>query len=504
MATVVKINETEAKTAKFTALSTPRDVIEFAREKGLQILDFKFVDLPGTWQHFSMPISELTEELFEEGVGFDGSSIRGFQTIDESDMLLIPDPTTAIVDPATSIPTLSIICNVYDPITRMPYTRDPRYIARKAEAYLKATGIADVSYWGPEAEFFIFDSVHYDQTPYSSYYFVDSEEGIWNSGFPLGGQGFLGMSNSAPRKNLGHRPRWKEGYFPVAPADSLQDIRSEIILKLIEVGVDVEVHHHEVATAGQGEIDMRFKPLTKMADNLMLYKYVIKNVALAHGKTATFMPKPLFGDNGSGMHTHQSLWKNGEPLFYAPEGYALLSQLAKWYIGGLLKHSPALLALVAPTTNSYRRLVPGFEAPVNLIYSQRNRSAGIRIPMYSTSPQSKRIEYRIPDPSCNPYLAFAAMLMAGLDGIQNKLDPGEPLDKDLYDLEPEEHAKVKQVPGSLQEALDALEADHEFLLKGDVFTEDVIKTWLTYKRSRELDPMRLRPHPYEFFLYYDV
>ncbi len=505
MATAVKTPKTEAKAAKSAVLSTPKDVIVFAREKGLQILDVKFVDLPGTWQHFSMPITELTEDLFEDGVGFDGSSIRGFQTIDESDMLLIPDPTTACVDPATSIPTLSIICNVFDPVTREPYTRDPRHIAKKAEAYLKATGIADVSYWGPEAEFFIFDSVHYDQNPYSCYYFVDSEEGIWNSGFPLGGQGFLGNSGgNSIRKNLGHRPRWKEGYFPVAPADTLQDIRSEIILKLIEVGVDVEVHHHEVATAGQGEIDMRYTTLTRMADNLMMYKYIIKNVARAHGKTATFMPKPLFGDNGSGMHTHQSLWKNGKNLFYAPEGYALISQLAKWYIGGLLKHSPALLALVAPTTNSYRRLVPGFEAPVNLIYSQRNRSAGVRIPMYSTSPKSKRVEYRMPDPSCNPYLAFAALLMAGLDGIQNKIDPGEPLDKDLYDLEPEEAAKVKQVPGSLTEALDALESDHEFLLKGDVFTEDVIRTWILYKRTRELDPVRLRPHPYEFFLYYDV
>jgi len=481
------------KEGGYTPLSSPEEVLEFVRARGIKIVDVKFCDLPGTWQHFSIPASELSEDFFTEGVGFDGSSIRGFQRIDESDMLLIADPTTAIVDPVFRIPTLSVICNVFDPITRQPYSRDPRFIAQKAERYLVQTGIADISYWGPEAEFFIFDDIRFDAGPNFTYYFVDSDEGIWNSG-----------RNNNGRPNLGHRPRWKEGYFPVPPADTLQDIRSEIVLKMIEAGIDVEVHHHEVATGGQNEIDMRFGELTATADRLMLYKYIVKNVAAAHGKTATFMPKPLFGDNGSGMHTHQSLWKEGRNLFYDAEGYALLSDEAKWYIGGLLKHSPALLALVAPTTNSYRRLVPGFEAPVNLIYSQRNRSAGVRIPMYSTSPKSKRIEYRVPDATCNPYLAFAAMLMAGLDGIQNRIDPGEPLDKDLYDLEPEEAALVKQVPGSLAEALDALEKDHEFLLKGDVFTPDVIETWIAYKREREVDPVRLRPHPYEFFLYYDV
>jgi glutamine synthetase len=482
----------EIEVAEYMPLTTPRNVLEFVREKGLQIVDLKFVDLPGTWQHFSIPSSELSEDLFTEGIGFDGSSIRGFQTIDASDMLLVLDPQTAIVDPVCQIPTLSIIANVVDPITREPYTRDPRFIAFKAEQYLGQTGIADVSFWGPEAEFFIFDNIRFDSAAQYSYYFVDSEEGIWNSG-----------TNSG-RPNLGHRPRWKEGYFPVPPADTLQDIRSEIILKMIESGIEVEVHHHEVATGGQNEIDMRFASLTRMADQLMLYKYIVKNVAANHGKTATFMPKPLFGDNGSGMHTHQSLWKDGENLFYDAGGYALLSQTAKWYIGGLLKHSPALLALVAPTTNSYRRLVPGFEAPVNLIYSQRNRSAGVRIPMYSTNPRTKRIEYRCPDASCNPYLAFSALLMAGIDGIQNRIDPGEPLDKDLYDLEPEEAMKVKQVPGTLSEALAALETDHEFLLKGDVFTPDVIENWIALKRNREVDPVRLRPHPYEFYLYYDV
>jgi glutamine synthetase len=469
--------------------STPADVIKLAKSANLSILDLKFVDLPGTWQHFSLPIGELSDDLFTDGIGFDGSSIRGFQQIHESDMLLIADATTAVIDPACKIPTLSVLCDVADPTTRKPYSRDPRNIAKKAEAHLEKSGIADTSYWGPEAEFFIFDSVRFDTSAQHSYHFVDSEEGIWNSG--------------AAAPNLGHRPRWKEGYFPVAPADTLQDIRSEIALKLLAAGIDVEVHHHEVATGGQNEIDMRFGTLTKMADNMMMYKYVIKNVAKAHGKTATFMPKPLFGDNGSGMHCHQSLWKKGKNLFFDAKGYALLSQTAKWYIGGLLKHSPALLAFVAPTTNSYRRLVPGFEAPVNLIYSQRNRSAGVRIPMYSTSEKSKRIEYRVPDATANPYLAFAAMLMAGLDGIRNKIDPGEPMDVDLYELEGEEAARIKQVPGSLNEALQALEGDHQFLLEGNVFTPDVIETWLSYKRAKELDPVRLRPHPYEFYLYYD-
>jgi glutamine synthetase len=475
-----------------SAKMTLSRVRELIRANELAIVDLKFVDLPGTWQHFSIPAEQFADELFTEGIGFDGSSIRGFQHIHESDMLLVADASTAIVDPACAVPTLSLVCNVFDPLTRKAYTRDPRYVAQKAERYLVDSGLADISYWGPEAEFFIFDAIRFDAAAQFCYHFVDSDEGIWNSG------------SDTATPNLGHRPRWKEGYFPVSPADTLQDIRSEIVLKMIAAGIDVEVHHHEVATGGQNEIDMRFGPLTRMADHLLLYKYIIKNVSRAHGKTATFMPKPLFGDNGSGMHCHQSLWKGGTNLFFDEKGYALLSQTAKWYIGGLLAHSPALLALCAPTTNSYRRLVPGFEAPVNLIYSQRNRSAGVRIPMYSTSPKSKRIEYRCPDASCNPYLAFAAMLMAGLDGVRNQIDPGEPLDKDLYDLEPEEAATIKQVPGSLPETLDALEADHAFLLEGGVFTPDLIETWIDYKRTKEVDVMRLRPHPYEFYLYYDA
>lgn len=477
-------------TAKAPA-AAPAGVIEFAKAQGLKFVDYKFVDLLGTWQHFSSPIGELDESTFVEGVGFDGSSIRGFQAIDESDMLLVPDPSTAVVDPATSVPTLSLICNVADPLTREPYSRDPRHIAHKAEAHLQRSGIADVSCWGPEAEFFVFDSIRYDQNQYSGFYEIDSAEGIWNS-----------RANGAA--NLGHRPRWKEGYFPVAPADSLQDFRSEVVLRLMEAGVPVEVHHHEVATAGQCEIDMRFSPLVDMGDHLLMYKYVIKNYAKSVGKTVTFMPKPLWGDNGSGMHVHQSLWKDGKPLFYDKDGYAGLSQLAKWYIGGLLKHSPALLAIVAPTVNSYHRLVPGFEAPVNLVYSRRNRSASIRIPMYSENPKAKRIEYRCPDPTANPYLAFSALLLAGLDGIKNKIDPGDPADYDLYELEGDAARRIKQVPGSLPEALAALEADHDFLLDGGVFTEDVIETWIGYKRAKEIDPMRLRPHPYEFYLYYDA
>jgi glutamine synthetase len=468
-------------------------VIEFAAEKGVKMVDLKFIDLPGTWQHFSVPVSELKVDIFEEGLGFDGSSIRGFQKIHESDMLLVPDPATAIIDPALKVPTLSLICNVRDPITGQPYSRDPRYVAQKAEAYLVSTGIATVSYWGPEAEFFIFNDIRFDQTSHSGYYFIDSEEGIWNSGVSPNG-----------KPNLGYRPRYKEGYFPVPPMDKLQDLRSEMVLKMIEAGIEVEVHHHEVGTAGQAEIDMRFQTLTKMGDQVMLYKYIIKNVAYQHGYTATFMPKPLFGDNGSGMHTHQSLWKDDVPLFYDPNGYAGLSDIARWYIGGLLKHTPALLAFAAPTTNSYRRLVPGYEAPINLVYSQRNRSACVRIPMYSDSPKAKRIEFRAPDPSCNPYLCFAALLMAGLDGIQNRIEPPPPIDKDIYELEPEEAAHVKSAPGSLGEVLDALEQDHEFLLKGDVFTKDLIETYIAYKRERELQQVNLRPHPYEFFLYYDI
>jgi glutamine synthetase len=473
-------------------LTKPREVIAFAREQGLAIVDLKFVDLLGTWQHVSIPVQELTEDVFEEGIGFDGSSIRGFQHIHESDMILIPDPTTAVVDPICEVPTLSLICDVYDPVTHQPYSRDPRYIAKKAERYLIQTGIADVSYWGPEVEFFIFDNVRYDQNAYSCYYFIDSEEGIWNSGRDQG------------RPNLGHRPRWKEGYFPVPPVDALQDLRSEIVLRLIQAGIEVEAHHHEVATAGQCEIDIRYDSLTRQADRVLMYKYIVKNVARAHGRTATFMPKPLFGDNGSGMHTHQSLWKGGRNLFYDERGYAGLSELALYYIGGLLYHSPALMAFCAPTTNSYRRLVPGYEAPVNLVYSKRNRSAAIRIPMISASPKAKRLEYRCPDPTANPYLAFAAMLMAGLDGIRRRIDPGPPLEADLYELPPEELQKIRQVPGSLEEALKALEADHEFLLQGGVFTPDVIETWIELKRKREVDAVRLRPHPYEFYLYYDA
>jgi glutamine synthetase len=476
-----------AEAPSVVKLTTPKEVIAYARKLGLKIVDFKFADLPGTWQHFSATIEELTEDVFAEGIGFDGSSIRGFQAIHESDMLLRPDPATATLDPVCSVPTLSLVCDVVDPLTKQPYSRDPRYIAHKAEEHLRKTGIADTSYWGPEAEFFIFDNVSFEQTQYSAHYAIDSEEGIWNSGRP----------------GLGHRPRWKEGYFPVAPADTLQDIRSEIVLKLAEAGVPVEVHHHEVATAGQCEIDMRFATLVSMADHLLMYKYIIKNVARAHGKTATFMPKPLWGDNGSGMHVHQSLWKEGGTLMADPGGYAGLSQMAKYYIGGLLKHAPALLALVAPTVNSYHRLVPGFEAPVNLAYSRRNRSAAVRIPMYSENPKTKRIEFRCPDPSCNPYLAFAAMLMAGLDGIKHKMDPGEPADYDIF--ESNGHARpIKQVPGSLPEALAALDADHAFLLEGEVFTEDVLTTWVEMKRTKEIDPIRLRPHPYEFYLYYDA
>jgi glutamine synthetase len=472
--------------------TTPQDVLAYARDLGLKIVDFKFIDLPGTWQHFSIPTAELEESLFSDGLGFDGSSIRGFQAINESDMLLMPDPTTAVADPVCSVPTLSIVCSVLDPVTRKPYNRDPRYIGAKAEDYLRQTGIADISYWGPEAEFFIFDNVRFDQNQYSAYHFIDSDEGIWNSGLDHG------------NKNLGYKIRNKEGYFPVPPADSQQDLRSEMILKLISAGVRVEVHHHEVATAGQAEIDLHYDSLVSMADNLMMYKYVIKNVAKAAGKTVTFMPKPIFADNGSGMHVHQSLWKKGVNQFFDKAGYGLTSEMARWYIGGLLFHSPALLAICAPTTNSYRRLVPGFEAPVNLVYSQRNRSAGVRIPMYSSNPAAKRIEYRCPDATCNPYLAFSALLMAGLDGIKNKIDPGDPADFNLYESGPEAARKIKTVPGSLAETLDALEKDHDFLLQGGVFTPDVIDTWISYKREHEVDPVRLRPHPYEFFLYYDA
>ena len=469
---------------------TPKDVIKMAKENKAVMVDFKFLDYPGIWQHFAAPISELTEEVFSEGLGFDGSSIRGWQAIHTSDMLVIPDPSTAVMDPFSKYPNLSLICNVVDPITKEFYTRDPRHVAQKAEAYLKSTGIGDVAYFGPEAEFFIFDDVRFDQNSHSGYYFIDSIEGVWNTG-------------RDEKPNLAYKPRHKEGYFPVPPTDSLVDIRQEMVLEMQKCGIYVEKEHHEVATAGQAEIDMRFESLVKMADNLMMFKYIIKNVAKKYNKTVTFMPKPLYGDNGSGMHTHQSIWKGGKPLF-AGNGYAGLSDTALYYIGGILKHAKSLAALTNPTTNSYKRLTPGFEAPVNLAYSARNRSASIRIPTYSASPKAKRCEVRFPDPSCNPYLAFAAMLMAGLDGIENKIHPGEPLDKDIYELGPEELASVPTMPASLDEALSHLEEDHEYLLKGNVFTEDAIETWINYKRLREVDALRLRPHPYEFFLYFDI
>jgi glutamine synthetase len=475
----------------FLNCTTAEDVLSSIKSKDIRMIDLRFTDLPGTWQHFSVPPSAVDEDTMNDGIGFDGSSIRGFQEIQESDMLVVPDPTTAFVDPFTTAATLVLICNIRDPVTGQSYSRDARYIAQKAEAHLKGTGVADTANFGPEAEFFVFNEVRYGQAMNYAYHEVDSKEGIWNS-----------SKQEAP--NLGHKPRQKEGYFPVAPVDSMQDLRTEMALTLESLGIQVEAHHHEVATAGQAEIDMRFTTLTRMADNLMIYKYVIKNVATRNGLTATFMPKPLFEDNASGMHVHQSLWKGKTNLFFGDGHYANLSVLARHYIGGLLKHAWALCALCAPTTNSYRRLVPGYEAPINLVYSQRNRSACCRIPMYSPNPRAKRVEFRTPDPSCNGYLAFAAMLMAGLDGIANRVDPGQPIDKNLYDLPPAESKAVKSTPGSLQQALDALEADHEFLLRGDVFTKDVIETWLDYKRKREVDAIALRPHPYEFHLYFDV
>jgi len=470
---------------------TPAEVLRLAQDEGVEIVDFRFCDLPGLMQHFSAPVHEFTEEAFEEGYGFDGSSIRGFQEIQESDMLLMPDPNTAVIDPFRQHKTLNINCFVRDPVTGESYSRDPRYVAKKAEDYLTSTGLADTCYFGPEAEFFIFDDVRFSQNQHSAMYSVDSIEAIWNS-------------DKDENPNLGFKPRYKEGYFPVPPMDHFQDLRSEMVLELERLGVEIEIQHHEVGTAGQAEIDMRFDTLLVMADKLMLYKYVVKNVARANGHSATFMPKPLFQDNGSGMHCHQSLWKGGEPLFYDEKGYAGVSDLGRWYIGGLLKHAAAILAFAAPTTNSYKRLVPGYEAPVNLVYSQRNRSAACRIPLYSKSPKAKRVEFRCPDPSANPYLAFAAMLMAGLDGVQNRIEPPDPVDRDLYDLPPEELKKVPQVPGSLQESLAALEADNDFLKAGGVFTDDLIDTWIEYKTLHEIDEVRLRPHPWEFMLYYDI
>jgi glutamine synthetase len=469
--------------------TTPKEVLALAAQSGAKMFDIKFVDTFGVWQHFSCPIDELTEDIFTEGLGFDGSSIRGWKSIEASDMLALPDPATAFMDPFCAEPTLSLTCTIAETGTREAYTRDPRGIAQKAEKYLLSTGLADQAFMGPEAEFFVFDNVQYDAKSNGTFYSVESEEAVWNTG-----------RDEMP--NTGYKIRHKEGYFPVAPADTQQDLRTEMCLVMEQLGVKIERQHHEVATAGQAEIDYRFDTLVRAADAMMVYKYVVRNVARKHGKTACFMPKPLFGDNGSGMHTHQSLWKKGKPLFAGNE-YGGLSQMALYYVGGLLKHAKALCAICNPTTNSYKRLVPGYEAPVNLAYSARNRSAAVRIPMYSDNPKAKRIEYRPPDPAANPYLAFAALLMAGLDGILNKIDPGEPLDKNIYELPPEELKRVPNVAGSLGEALDALEADHEFLLKGDVFTRDFLETWIGAKR-KEHDALRLRPHPYEFFLYYDA
>jgi glutamine synthetase len=475
----------------------PEDVLKLVKEKKIEFIDLKFNDLPGLWQHFTIPTSELieiddpTRGIWADGIGFDGSSIRGFQAIQESDMLLMLDPETAVIDPICERPTLSIICDIYDPLTKKPYTRDPRFIAQKAEKYLKSTGLADTSYWGPEMEFFIFDDVRFYQNQRCGFYYIDSVEAAWNTG-------------KEENPNLGYKPRYKEGYFPVPPHDSFQDLRSEIVSILINIGIPIEVHHHEVATGGQAEIDMKFDSLTRMGDKMMWYKYIVKNTSRKHNRVATFMPKPIFDDNGSGMHVHQSLFKGGKNVFFDPKGYALISQTAKYYIGGLLKHAESLAALVSPTTNSYKRLVPGFEAPVNLVYSARNRSAAVRIPVYSDNPKTKRIEYRPPDNSCNGYMAMAAMLMAGLDGVDNKIDPGAPLDKDTYHLSARDAAKLKTVPSSLEQALNALEKDHKYLFKGDVFTPDVIEVWLSYKRSKEVDEMRLRPHPYEFHLYFDI
>ncbi|MEO6713892.1 MAG: type I glutamate--ammonia ligase, partial [Mycobacteriales bacterium] len=467
------------------------EVLKYIKDEGVEFVDIRFCDLPGIMQHFTMPAENFGPEIFTDGRMFDGSSIRGFQEIHESDMLLLPDPTTAYIDPFRHRKTLNMTFSIHDPLTGEAYSRDPRNIAAKAEAYLKGSGIADTAYFGPEAEFYIFDSIRYDTNQHSSYHFIDSVEAAWNTG------------REEPGGNLGYKPRYKGGYFPVPPTDHYADLRSEMTRVLIDAGIDVELQHHEVGTAGQSEIGFKFGSLLKTADNLLTFKYIVKSVAQAAGKTVTFMPKPIFMDNGSGMHCHQSLWKDGEPLFYDEVGYAGLSDTARYYIGGLLKHAPSLLAFTNPTTNSYRRLVPGYEAPVNLVYSQRNRSACCRIPITGNNPKAKRIEFRVPDPSCNPYMAFAAMLMAGLDGIRNKIEPPEPVDKDLYELPPDQLAQVPQVPGSLDAVLDALELDHEYLLEGGVFTQDVIDTWIEYKRKNEVDAVRLRPHPYEFAMYYD-
>ncbi len=464
-------------------------ILLFAKEKNIEFVDLKFMDFPGQWQHVTIPMPEFDEGSFENGFGFDGSSLRGWKRINESDMLIIPDPSTMFFDPFIKAPTMSLICDVYEPATREKYSRCPRHIATKANEFLKSTGLADTAYYGPEAEFFVFDDVRFEVGANFSYFEVDSNEGRWNSG-------------RAENPNLGYKTRYKEGYFPVPPTDKLMDLRNEMVQNLINCGIEVEAQHHEVASGGQCEIDMKFKPLLKAADQLLLFKYVVKNTANANNKTVTYMPKPIFGDNGSGMHVHVSLWKGGNPLF-AGNGYAGLSEMALYFIGGLLKHAPSLLAFTNPTTNSYKRLVPGYEAPVNLAYSQRNRSASIRIPMYNMSPKAKRVEFRCPDPSANPYLGFAAILMAGIDGIMNRIDPGDPLDKDIYDMSPEELKDVPSTPPSLEAALQALAEDHDYLTRGDVFTKDVIETWINYKMDKEVKPMALRPHPYEYDMYYD-
>ena len=482
-----------SKTAATAGATTADEVLEFASERGVELVDLKFVDLPGTWQHMTLPLGAIDADDFEAGLGFDGSSIRGFQEIHESDMLLLPDATTAFIDPYYHRTTLSLICAIGDPVLGEPYARDPRFVAQKAERHLVNTGIADVAYFGPEAEFFVFDHIAYEQVEHRAFYEVDSAEGFWNTGAPSG---------TAP--NQAYKLRQKEGYFPVPPSDSLANLRGEMVLTMESLGIRCEFHHHEVSSGGQGEIDMRFQPLLRMADQLMIYKYVVKNTAARAGKTATFMPKPIFEENGSGMHVHQSLWKDGEPLMYGEGGYAHLSDLAKHYIGGLLAHASSLMAFCAPTTNSYRRLVPGFEAPVNLVYSARNRSACVRVPVYHEAPKTKRVEFRSPDPTANPYLTFSAMMLAGLDGINRQLDPGDPLDADIYELPEETLAKIDTVPSSLEGSLDALEADSDYLLQGDVFTPGLLEAYIRYKRVEEVDAIRMRPHPWEFALYHDA
>jgi glutamine synthetase len=466
------------------------EVVSLAREAGVLIVDLRFVDLPGQAQHFSIPVRELSENLFIDGIGFDGSSIRGFQHIHESDMLLMPDPTTAYVDPTLDVPTMVLTCDVVEPGSRRPYSRDPRHVARKAERFLSESGIATTSFWGPEIEFYIFDSLRFGQAGHRGFYEIDSQEGIWNSD-----------RNSTP--NLAHRPRPKEGYFPVPPLDKFQDLRSRMVLNLQAAGIEVEVQHHEVGGPGQAEIDIRYGTLVATADKVMKYKYIVRQTAAQAGHVVTFMAKPLFGDNGSGMHTHQSLWQDGTNLFYDADGYALLSETARHYIGGLLRHAKAILAFAAPTTNSYRRLVPGYEAPINLVYSQRNRSACIRIPTYFTTPEARRLEFRSPDPTCNPYLSFSAQLLAGIDGIVNRIEPPPPIDKDIYELPDDEKRGIDGTPGSLEEALDALEADQSFLYRGDVFTPDVVESHIAFRRAGARE-VALRPHPYEFYLYSEL